>query len=170
METDETTTVVPDLDAEVLDEEELYVAPRVESPYDRPGRWYVVHSYAVDPTPYMSLITAGALKNNVPFKVYSDAAHQHLLGTKSRQELRHKDGVTECLLDVPHWDFHWQQAYWLKTPTTVSPGDQLSIECHWDNSASHQPMVDGNRLTPRDVDWGESTTDEMCLGLLYVSE
>jgi transcription termination/antitermination protein NusG len=28
---------------EVLDEDDLY-APRTESPYDRPGRWYVVHT------------------------------------------------------------------------------------------------------------------------------
>jgi hypothetical protein len=52
----------------------------------------------------------------------------------------------------------------------VKPGDQLSIECHWNNSAANQPLVDGKKLEPRDVDWGESTTDEMCLGLLYVSE
>ena len=65
VETDDTTTDAPaddvdSLDAEaaapaddtvepadaldVLDEEELYEAPRVESPYDRPGRWYVVHT------------------------------------------------------------------------------------------------------------------------------
>ena len=44
METDETTTTVPDDEADVLAEEDLYEAPRVESPYDRPGRWYVVHT------------------------------------------------------------------------------------------------------------------------------
>ena len=49
-------------------------------------------------------------------------------------------------------------------------GDQLLITCHWDNSAANQPWVDGKQLMPRDVDWGESTTDEMCLGLFYVSE
>lgn len=31
-------------DDEVLDEDDLYEAPRPESPYDRPGRWYVVHT------------------------------------------------------------------------------------------------------------------------------
>ena len=31
-------------DPEVLGEDDLYEAPRVESPYDRPGRWYVVHT------------------------------------------------------------------------------------------------------------------------------
>lgn len=34
-----------DADVEVLDEDELLdEAPRVESPYDRPGRWFVVHT------------------------------------------------------------------------------------------------------------------------------
>jgi transcriptional antiterminator NusG len=31
-------------DAEIVGEDELYQPPRVESPYDRPGRWYVVHT------------------------------------------------------------------------------------------------------------------------------
>lgn len=30
--------------AEVLEEDDLFEAPRVQSPYDRPGRWYVVHT------------------------------------------------------------------------------------------------------------------------------
>jgi transcriptional antiterminator NusG len=29
---------------DVLDEDDLYDEPKVESPYDRPGRWYVVHT------------------------------------------------------------------------------------------------------------------------------
>ncbi len=36
--------VVADELANVLGEDDLYEAPRVESPYDRPGRWYVVHT------------------------------------------------------------------------------------------------------------------------------
>ncbi len=130
----------------------------------------VVHTYAIDPTPYWGLATAGALPSGVALKVHSAAAHQHLLGTKNKQQILRKDGTNECLLDIPRWDFHWQQAYWLKEPKVVRPGDKLEITCHWDNSAANQPLVDGKRLEPHDADWGESTTDEMCLGLLYVSE
>ena len=36
--------VIEDID--VIDVDEAPVAPRVESPYDRPGMWYVVHTYA----------------------------------------------------------------------------------------------------------------------------
>ena len=41
--------------------------------------------------------------------------------------------------------------------------------CRFDNSRGAQPVVDGKRLAPRYVLWGEGTTDEMCLGLLQVA-
>jgi transcription termination/antitermination protein NusG len=40
---DDTEAVVDGEDV-VLLEDDLYQPPRVESPYDRPGRWYVVHT------------------------------------------------------------------------------------------------------------------------------
>jgi hypothetical protein len=30
-------------------------------------------------------------------------------------------------------------------------------------------IVDGQRLSPRNVNWGEGTTDEMCLGNVLVT-
>jgi transcriptional antiterminator NusG len=42
---DTDTASAVDTDLEVIDEDALLEsAPRVESPYDRPGRWYVVHT------------------------------------------------------------------------------------------------------------------------------
>jgi transcriptional antiterminator NusG len=34
------------IDDELLDEEDEEVVPSIESPYDRPGQWFVVHTYA----------------------------------------------------------------------------------------------------------------------------
>jgi hypothetical protein len=47
----------------------------------------------------------------------------------------------------------------------------LGIECHWDNSTAKQP-TDGNGQTqaPQPLNWGEGTTDEMCLGFVYVTQ
>ncbi len=130
----------------------------------------VRHSYAGDPTPYMGLITSGSVKSGVPLLVHAASMHQHLLGKSSRLEIRRQTGETECLLDVPRWDFHWQRSYPLARPKVFRPGDQLAIQCSWDNSAANQPFVNGQQLPPRDVQWGEGTTDEMCLGIVYVSE
>jgi hypothetical protein len=37
------------------------------------------------------------------------------------------------------------------------------MTCVYDNSAAHQPVVNGVQQAPRDVAWGEGTLDEMCL-------
>ncbi len=53
-------------------------------------------------------------------------------------------------------------------PVLIQPGDKLGIECEWDNSSENQLMVDGEKLPPKDVQWGDGTADEMCLWIFYV--
>ncbi|QDG52676.1 monooxygenase [Persicimonas caeni] len=101
--------------------------------------------------------------------IHDVAFHMHTLGEKGRLWIDRADGSEDCLLDIPRWDFDWQYGYRLQAPKTLSAGDKLSIECQWDNTAENQPVVDGERLQPRDVTWGEGTTDEMCLGIFYVT-
>jgi hypothetical protein len=62
-----------------------------------------------------------------------------------------------CLVDVPAWDFRWQQTYFFQTPLPIAIGTQVSLTCTWDNP------------TASTVTWGESTSDEMCLSYLYVT-
>jgi transcription termination/antitermination protein NusG len=40
----EGTEASPDAEGDVITDEELLERPRLESPYDRPGRWFVVHT------------------------------------------------------------------------------------------------------------------------------
>jgi len=129
------------------------------------GEADVRHAFSFAPASYLGLITGDRLPSG-PFKVYGAALHQHLRGTRSRLEIQRASGARECLLDIPHWDFHWQGSYALRTPKPVGVTDSISIECHWDNSAANQP--DG--LPPRDLNWGERTQDEMCLGFLYITQ
>ncbi len=130
----------------------------------------VTHSWGLDPTPYLGLMTNGLLPSNQAMKIHMTSLHQHLLGTKNKLIIKHADGTNECLLDIPQWDFHWQRNYQLKRAKVLKPGDQLVISCTWDNSAEHQAVLGGVRQTSRDVKWGESTSDEMCLGVVYVTE
>jgi mono/diheme cytochrome c family protein len=101
---------------------------------------------------------------NRPLRVYGVAGHMHLRGIDIRIAL---NGRT--LLHIPHWSFHWQDAYYLKQPVDANTGDALSVTCRFDNSPARQPVVGGKPMTPRYVLWGEGTTDEMCLGLLQVA-
>jgi mono/diheme cytochrome c family protein len=89
--------------------------------------------------------------------------HMHLLGTKTNVEARLPDGTTVCMIDVPQYDFNWQGQYVYTTPLHIGAGGVIHIESHFDNSTDnwHNPSS-----PPKDVRWGEQTTDEMCLALI----
>jgi hypothetical protein len=86
--------------------------------------------------------------------MYGITPHMHQLGRKIRVRVATTD---QCLINVPAWDFHWQQSYEYETPVKVYGGQTLEIECTWDNPGT-QP-----------VKWGEGTADEMCLAFLYTT-
>jgi hypothetical protein len=132
------------------------------------GQPDVRHSWQFDPTPVMNYIT-DVVPPHQAFTIYSAAAHMHLRGKSERLDIVHADGGSTCLLDVPDWDFHWQGSYAFSEPKVFHPGDQLRIACQWDNSPGNQPWVDGVQETPRDLNWGEGTHDEMCLGIFYLT-
>jgi hypothetical protein len=84
----------------------------------------------------------------------------HTLGTKAKLEIERKAGSTECMLDIPRWNFHWQGQYGFKESKVVTAGDRIAVECHWDNSLPGA----------KNVTWGEGTGDEMCLGTFYMTQ
>lgn len=103
------------------------------------------------------------------FRVHGAGVHMHQLGVDGRLEAIRADGSDACLIHYPDWDFAWQGAHLLTDAVTVGPDDALRLRCQWDNTAANQGWVDGEPMAPRDVTWGEGTTDEMCLGTIYVT-
>lgn len=105
-----------------------------------------------------------------PWRILGAAAHLHLLATRVKVEVLRDDDA--CLLDIPQWDFDWQQAYFYEpdSRTSVEPGETVRLTCTFDNSPENQPQVDGMRVQPRQVTWGGETFDEMCLAFLIVAE
>ncbi|HNN96893.1 MAG TPA: hypothetical protein PKI03_31705 [Pseudomonadota bacterium] len=98
--------------------------------------------------------------------IYSAWAHMHLLGRSFQIDLVRLVGGRQCLLHIPAWDFHWQSAYAFTHSVYAAPGDKIEVRCEWDNSAANQPAFDGRPQPPRDVSYGERTSDEMCIGTL----
>lgn len=107
-----------------------------------------------------------------PMTVEAVTGHMHGLGEQiSLRHLRADDAESDrCVLDIPQWDFDWQQGYRFPVDDLVelATGDSLELTCVYDNSPQNQPMIDGERLSPQDVTWGDGTTDEMCL--LYINQ
>lgn len=44
------------------------------------------------------------------------------------------------------------------------------MPCTWDNTAENQPVIDGQRVTPKTRKWGARTEDEMCVAGIYVTQ
>ncbi len=97
------------------------------------------------------------------------APHMHSIGTHIRVDMVRADGTEECLVDIPRWDFNWQQTYkFLEDEIIVAqPGDEFRLTCVYDNSESNQPVINGEQLDPRRVTWGDGTLDEMCLNYIH---
>ncbi len=89
--------------------------------------------------------------------------HMHLLGRRMKVDAVRPDGTTACLVDVDDWDFRWQGTYHFQEPVALPGGTFLTLEAHYDNSAANP---DNPNSPPRDVRWGEATTDEMCLAFI----
>lgn len=127
------------------------------------------HELAADNLLLRQLLADADIGGDAPFVIHAAGLHMHYLGTAGQLSVERGGGSEDCMLRIDDWDFDWQGGYMLTQPMTVSPADRLRISCTWDNSAENQPVVDGEVIEPRDVQWGESSTDEMCLGVLYVT-
>jgi peroxiredoxin len=91
--------------------------------------------------------------------------HMHLRGKSFRYELEYPDGRTEVLLDVPKYDFGWQNTYELAEPKLVTKGAKLHCIAHYDNSAGNVANPNPNRV----VTWGDQTWEEMMIGYADVT-
>jgi peroxiredoxin len=93
-------------------------------------------------------------------RIMSYMPHMHMRGKAYRYELRHPDGKTELLLEVPRYDFNWQLQYCLADFVNAPAGSSLLGTAWYDNSTNNPANPDPERR----VRWGEQTDDEMMLG------
>lgn len=93
-------------------------------------------------------------------RIYAFGGHMHFRGKTLRVEVTHEDGSTECIGNIPDWDFHWQMGYFYETGTEplIKPTDRVKVTCTFDTSEDTDPIF-----------YGENTTDEMCVGAFYIS-
>jgi hypothetical protein len=93
------------------------------------------------------------------------APHMHWLGKDFLLTATRPDGSTETLIKIDDWNFNWQGTYDFVTPVALPKGSRIDMVAHFDNSADNPSNPNS---PPRDVHWGEQTTDEMCIGFLQL--
>ncbi len=86
--------------------------------------------------------------------------HMHLLGKSVTVTMTPPgDGAKPVVLvEIPAWDYRWQETYWFKEPIHVKAGTKVEVQAHFDNSAANP---NNPTKPPREVSYGEQTTDEM---------
>jgi len=93
-----------------------------------------------------------------PMQLIAIHPHMHLLGREMKVWARMKDESIQPLIHINDWDFHWQGFYFYQRPIALPTGSWIELMAAWDNS--EQNPRNPNK-PPRDVSWGEKTTDEM---------
>jgi len=89
---------------------------------------------------------------------FGGGPHMHRLGKQiSVRRRKPGDSDFECLMDIPEWDFGYQEIYFLEEPVIIEDGDEVELKCTFDNSE------DNPYATDEVVHWGDATGDEMCL-------
>ncbi len=91
--------------------------------------------------------------------------HMHLRGKAFRFEAEYPDGRQEILLDVPRYDFSWQNTYDLTQAKIMPEGTTIRCTGHFDNSADNFANPDPTVQ----VLWGDQTWQEMAVGTMDIS-
>lgn len=130
-------------------------------PYSAQMLPLVQHSFRIPPMG-MDYSTSVDIELPVDAQLWGVVPHMHTRGKRISVELVPKAGDPagdKCLVDIPRWDFHWQEFYFFESRTglPLKAGQTLRLKCTWDNPSDVQ------------VRWGEGTDDEMCLAFIYAT-
>jgi hypothetical protein len=95
------------------------------------------------------------LTKNVTAVAYT--AHMHYRGKSMETEAIYPDGRREVVLNVPNYDFRWQETYFLKRQFVMPKGTKLVTTAYFDNSANNPLNPDPSKT----IRWGEPSNEEM---------
>ena len=98
-------------------------------------------------------------------QVLSLFPHMHLRGKSFRYTAKYPDGKEEILLDIPRYDFNWQNGYKYATPKEFPMGTVIYCEARFDNSENNLANPDPSKT----VRWGDQTFEEMMIGYIDVA-
>jgi hypothetical protein len=108
-------------------------------------------SMALDAIPTQDLSDFGEIE------VLGVLPHMHERGRTMRVEFDTADAEPACGAQVDHWDFGWQQVFFMETPVRMHISDQMRVRCTYDTRDADAP-----------VGPGFGTGDEMCLAGIYI--
>jgi len=98
--------------------------------------------------------------------IIRDAAHMHLIGRSMTITVNPGTSQQQTIMDVADYNFHYQRAYNLKKWVKVTAGESVQVSCSFD-PVLDQELPALRKLPAHFVTWGDGSSDEMCLGLIW---
>jgi hypothetical protein len=104
--------------------------------------------------------------NHRTARIVALGAHMHLTGEKIKIVLNPGTSRQKTLINVTNFNFDYQRGYDMKPWVQIKPGDKVKVSCTFNPKLTDElPQL---RQTPRRfVTWGDGSSDEMCLALVY---
>lgn len=109
--------------------------------------------------------TSCTWRNHRRAEIVALGAHMHLTGVSFAITLnpgKHQ----RVLLNVKHFNFDYQRGYDMKPWIQIAPGDRVKVSCTYD-PVIHDVNPELMNAPKRFVTWGDGSSDEMCLGLIF---
>ena len=98
-----------------------------------------------------------------PSYLFLVTPHMHMIGETMRVTAHRPDGKVIPLIQIDDWDFNWQLSYQFREFQYLPAGTIVKLVATFDNSKGNP----NNPFSPpQDIQWGEKTTDEMCIAFL----
>jgi hypothetical protein len=109
----------------------------------------------------------GAIIVNQDCVLQSVMPHMHMVGKEVKVTITPPEGDKRTLIAIKDWDYNWQETYFLKQPLPITKGTRLDVQAIYDNSDEN--LLNPNH-PPKDVEWGEQSTNEMCYVFLGATD
>jgi len=105
------------------------------------------------------------------FRIWALFPHMHYAATAMKVTLEHPDGTSDCISEVPVFDFDFQRTYEWDAPfedlPLLGPDDTFAIQCSYNNSESNTMLKrayeDNGIDTYEPIEIGNGWMDEMCV-------
>ncbi len=94
----------------------------------------------------------------IDVKAFGTVGHAHYLAKTMKLTATFPNGDVKTLLDIPDWDFGWQEQYQFVDYVSLPKGTRLDATLTYDNSAANKRNPSS---PPKRVTWGEQSADEM---------
>jgi len=79
--------------------------------------------------------------------IYALMPHMHTLGSKITVRLNPGMVNETCLIDLPQWNYEWQQFFFYQTPSLVlQKNDVVEIECHYNTLDKNTATISGSAV------------------------